>query len=185
MSAISKLLLNLWGWRVVCEEPLHLLKKYVVVVIPHTSNWDFPLGLLVRSVLKENILYLGKASLFKFPFGILFRALGGYPVVRDKRTNFVDAVVQLLNSKEKMAVCIAPEGTRKKVDELKTGFYYMAHGANAPLILCKFDWGTKVVTFSKSFYTTGDYDKDFEQIKAYFKDAKGYHPENGVFYEGK
>ncbi len=175
----GKWILGLLGWKNTCLFPLDTLDKYLVVAIPHTSNWDFPLGLLSRDAIRQDVKYLGKESLFRFPFGFLFRWLGGYPVVRDKSTNYVDTVVALFNSKEKFAVCIAPEGTRKKVDKLKSGFYYMAHGAKVPLILCSFDWKKKEIIYSAPFYTTGDYEHDLPQIMKYFEGVVGKNPENG------
>lgn len=106
--------------------------KFVIAVIPHTSSWDFPLGLLVRSVMDIDVKYLGKDSLFKGPFGGLFRWLGGYPVDRSKNNNFVDTVIDIFKREEKFSTAIAPEGTRKKVDQLKTGFYYIAKGRVFP-----------------------------------------------------
>lgn len=176
-AIFSEWVLKLIGWRVVGGVP-NEVKKYVIAVMPHTSNWDFPLGLLVRSVLRRKVVYLAKSSLFKFPFGYLFRAMGGYPVERSKSTNFVQAVVNVFNRKEEFAVCISPEGTRKKVDKLKTGFYYIAKSANIPLVLCKFDYGTKTVTYDKPYYTTDNIEKDFEYIINFFKDAKGKIQEN-------
>ncbi len=175
-SAISKWILRLWGWKIEGQYPYEL-NKFVIIVIPHTSGWDFPLGLLVRSALKADIKYIGKASLFRPPFGWLFRALGGYPVDRSKRHNYVDAVVDIFNREEKFALTIAPEGTRQKVNKLKTGFYYIALGAKVPIVMVKFDWGNKIVGIREPFYPTGNFDADMEAIKAYFKGAKGKVPE--------
>lgn len=177
---ISKFILKLIGWKNIVSYPLHNLDKYLVIVIPHTSNWDFPLGLLSRAAINEDIKYLGKDSLFRFPFGFLFRWLGGYPVVRSKSTNYVETVVNLFNSKKRFAVCIAPEGTRKKVDKLKSGFYYMAHGANIPLILCSFDWKKKEIKYSEPFYTSGNYESDLPKIMKYFDGVEGKNPDDGI-----
>lgn len=174
-SIISKFLLRLWGFRIEGRYP-HEIKKMVVIVFPHTSNWDFPLGVLVRSAVKAKINYVGKASLFKFPFGGFFRWLGGYPVDRSKNNNFVDAVIDIFNKEDQFAITLTPEGTRSKVEKLKTGFYYIAHGANVPIVMVKFDWGRKVVGFSDPFYTTGNYEADIIKILDYYKGVKGYHP---------
>lgn len=176
-STISQFLLRLWGWTIEGRYPREL-KKMVIIVFPHTSNWDFPLGVLVRSAVKASeIKYIGKATLFRFPFGALFRALGGYPVDRSKSQNMVDAVVDIFNKEERFAITLTPEGTRSKTDKLKTGFYYIALGAHVPIVMVKFDWGTKIVGFSEPFYPTGDYDKDIIKIMDYYKGVKGYHPE--------
>lgn len=183
-SAISKFLLRLWGWKIEGRYP-HEVKKMVVIVFPHTSNWDFPVGLLVRSALKADIKYVGKASLFRFPFGGLFRWLGGYPVDRSRNNNFVDAVTDIFNSKDQFSITLTPEGTRTKVDKLRTGFYYIALGAKAAIVMVKFDWGKKIVGFSEPFYPTGNYDEDIIKILDYYKGVKGYHPEFGYHVNEK
>ena len=175
-SAISALILRLMGWKFEGEFPKHL-KKYVVIAIPHTSNWDFPMGLLIRSAIKVDIKFVGKDSLFRPPFGAIFKALGGYPVDRSKRNNFVDAVVDIYNEEEEFRVCLAPEGTRKKVTELKSGFYYIAKGANVPIVMIAFDWGSMTFRISEPFYPTDDKETDFIFIKNFFKGAVGKVPE--------
>ncbi len=184
ISKISAFILKLLGWKIVGEYPHHL-KKFIIIPMPHTSNWDFPLGILVRTVWDptREVKFLGKDSLFKPPYGFLFYWLGGYPVDRSKSNNFVQAVVDLFNSKEKFAIVVAPEGTRKRVEKLKTGFYYIAKGANAPIIMCKFDYGNKEINFSEPFYTTDDKEADFEFIGNHFRGVKGKIPENGYLYE--
>jgi len=180
-SALSTFILKLIGWRTeTATWPLP--SSYILIVIPHTSNWDFPLGLLVRSSLKLNVRFAGKDSLFKPPFGGLLRWMGGYPVDRSKRTNFVDAVVDVFKEDKNFALCIAPEGTRSKVDKLKTGFYYIAKGAGVPILLCKFDYAAKVVSLSAPFYATDDAEADFEFIKNYYRGVRGKNPEQGFAY---
>lgn len=174
-STVSKWILKLWGWKIEGHYP-HEIPKMVLIEFPHTSNWDFPVGLLVRSQLKADIKFVGKSSLFRFPFGGLFRWMGGYPVDRSKSTNFVDAVVDIFNTKEQFAIILTPEGTRQKVNKLKTGFYYIALGAKVPILMVKFDWAKKIVGFSAPFYPTGDYDKDIVKILDYYKGVKGFHP---------
>lgn len=183
-SKISNWILKLWGWKIEGEYPHHI-PKMVVMVIPHTSNWDFPVGLLLRSAIKADIKYVGKATLFRPPFGWIFRALGGYPVDRTKSSNYVDAVVDIFNREDSFALTIAPEGKRQRVERLKTGFYFIAVGANVPIARVKFDWGKKVLGFAEPFYPTGDYEKDLPEILRYFADAKGYHPAWGFQYEAE
>ncbi len=179
LSVISKSILRLLGWKITGRYP-HELNKFIIVVMPHTSNWDFPLGLLVRSALKaRNIKFVAKDSLFKPPFGAIFRALGGYPIDRSGGLGYVDAVVKIIKREPKFVLTVTPEGTRSKVDKLKTGFYYIALGAEVPLVLVSFDYGKKEVAWSKPFYPTGDKEKDFAEILKFFKGAKGKHPELG------
>ena len=180
-SAISKVILWILGWKVEVNYPADL-KKYVVIAVPHTSSWDFPLGLLVRSAINRDIKFIGKHTLFKPPFGWIFRALGGYPVNREKSTNFVKAVVKIYEREDEFACLLAPEGTRKKVDKLKTGFYFIAKRANIPVIMVKFDFGNKKITFSEPFYTTDDQEADFAFIDNYFRGTRGKRPERSYKY---
>lgn len=185
MSKLSKWILKLFGWKIEGSyPPASEVPKAVVIVIPHTSNWDFPLGLLVRSAIGADIKFVGKSSLFKPPFGWLFRALGGYPVDRSKSTNYVQMMVDIFKREKNFHVVIAPEGTRSKVDRLRTGFYYIAKGAGIPIIMCRFDYDRKVVEFRQPYYPTGDFDKDFEVINGYFRNIKGKNPEQGYLYNG-
>jgi len=178
-KSICRWLFEAWGWTLEAPPILDRLKKFIIVVAPHTSNWDFPVGLLVRCQMERDFRFIAKAALFRPPFGWLFQALGGYPVDRNKSQNFVDAVVDIFNSKEDFVITITPEGTRKKVDRWKTGFYHIAMGAHIPLVMCSFDWGRKIVRFSEPFYPTGDLEEDFEQIRDFFQGVLGKHPEQG------
>lgn len=181
-SALSKFILRIFGWKIEGFDP-NRLDKLVVIVIPHTSNWDFPLGLLVRKALDaEHLKFVGKDSLFKPPFGALFRWLGGYPVDRSKRTNFVDSIVDLFGRIDRLGVVLSPEGTRKKVDKLKTGFYYIALGAGLPIVMVRFDWSHKLVTWREPFQPTGDFDADLKVIEDYYRGVQGKVPENSYMY---
>lgn len=181
-SALSKFILRIFGWKIEGFDP-NRLDKLVVIVIPHTSNWDFPLGLLVRKALDaEHLKFVGKDSLFKPPFGALFRWLGGYPVDRSKRTNFVDSIVDLFEHTGKLGVVLSPEGTRKKVDKLKTGFYYIALGAGVPIVMVRFDWAHKLVTWREPFQPTGDFEADLRVIEEYYRGVQGKVPENSYMY---
>ena len=179
MKLLSKLVYyRLMGWTFKGTEHLKIVPKSMFAPIPHTSYWDFPIGLMIRWIFDINIRFAAKDSLFKWPFGYLFKALGGYPVDRSKSNNMVEAVAKLYAQHDTFYLCIAPEGTRKKVKKLKTGFYYIAKLANVPIILTKFNFGEKNVEFSEPFYPTDDVDKDFAFIDAYFKGVKGYHPKD-------
>jgi 1-acyl-sn-glycerol-3-phosphate acyltransferase len=181
-SAISQFILRIAGWKITGWNP-NDLKKYLIIVIPHTSNWDFPVGLLIRSALKAyHLKFLGKKSLFRPPYGWIFRALGGYPVDRSKSTNLVDAVVHTFDQTDELVVTLAPEGTRSKVDRLKTGFYYIALGAKIPIVMVQFDYGKKVCHWSEPFYPSGDKEADFKFIDDFFRGVKGKNPEQGYLY---
>ena len=172
------LLQNVWGFRFVPVYPKSV-KQSVIVIMPHTSNWDFLIGVLVRPSIDLNAKFVGKNSLFKFPLGGIMRWLGGVPVDRSKHNNFVDAVAALYKKSDDLKIGLTPEGTRSKVTSLKSGFYYIALKAGVPLVMCKFDFGKKIIGFSDPFYPTGDYEKDLPQILAYFKGVVGKIPEKG------
>jgi 1-acyl-sn-glycerol-3-phosphate acyltransferase len=168
------------GWKIEGDVPRDL-KKYIIAVAPHSSNWDFFLGLAVRSILDFKSNYLAKKELFVFPFGWLFRRLGGFPVDRKSSMNLVDQAVQIANSHEHFVVAITPEGTRKKVTKWKSGFYHIAQKAGIPIVFCNLDYGRKVVRFHPPFYPSGNLLSDAPSIAAYFKDVEGrYHSASPV-----
>lgn len=183
-SKFSKFIFNLFGWKATVETD-NFPPKYIVIVLPHTSNWDFPKGILARKIIGQDIKFIAKKSLFKWPLGILMRALGGYPVDRSKHSNFVDAVVALFDSKERFIITITPEGTRKKVDRLKSGFYYIAKGANIPIVLCKFDYENKEIHFGTPRFVKDTLEEEIEYIGDYFKQVKGKIPEFGYLYDDR
>ena len=174
---ISKFIFNkILGWKLVGDFPKDI-KKYVVIAAPHTSWQDFPIGILARNTSNIKINFIGKDSLFKGPFGFIFRSLGGTPVDRSKNNNLVDAIVDVFNSKEEFRLALSPEGTRKKTDKWKTGFYYIAKGANVPIVMATLDFGNKQVKFSEPYYTTDDKEKDFAYFHAFYNNVKGKKPE--------
>ena len=175
---LSRLIFRIIGWKVTGVLPDGKVKKSVFIALPHTSNWDFPIGIMVRSILSIKITYIMKSSMFKPPFGWFFRWTDGMPVDRSKSNNLVEGVIELYNSHDSFHTVIAPEGTRKYVKNLKSGFYYIALGAKVPIIMVRFDYGKKEVRFREPFYPTGDKEKDFEIIREYFKGVKGKIPEN-------
>lgn len=168
--SISKAILGLFGWKVTGSiDPS--LKKFVLIAAPHNSAMDFPLGLLARNVIDRDIKYIGKDSLFKAPFGWLMRALGGYPVDRSKSHNYVQSIVEIFDAKEEFAIALAPEGTRKKVEKFRTGFYFIAKGAGVPIVLVRFDQARKEVHFDpEPFWPTDDSEADIEWIWRYYRD---------------
>jgi 1-acyl-sn-glycerol-3-phosphate acyltransferase len=149
-------------------------KKYVLIVAPHTSWVDFPIAVLVNYATGLKANFVGKASLFKPPFGFLFRAVGGAPVDRTNNNNVVDSIVEIFNSRERFILGISPEGTRKKVEKWKTGFYYIAKGANIPIYQSSLDFENKKVTITnKPFFPTDNKETDFKHLHLFFKGIKG------------
>jgi len=174
---ISKFIFkHLMGWKLVNDFPKDI-KKYVVIAAPHTSWQDFPIGILARNTSGVRINFIGKDSLFKGPFGFIFKSLGGTPVDRTKNNNLVDAIVDVFKEKNEFILALSPEGTRKKVEKWKTGFYYIAKGANVPVVMATLDFGKKEVKISEPYYTTDDKEKDFEYFTSFYKDVLGKKPE--------
>jgi 1-acyl-sn-glycerol-3-phosphate acyltransferase len=171
---------HLAGWRIQDDRPREL-DRYIVVVAPHTSNWDFLVGLCVRSLARMgDVKYLAKNSLFKPLTGWLFRALGGYPVDRSKHNNLVDAVVAMFDRGEINKIAITPEGTRKYQPNWKTGFHRIATRARVPIILTTFDYPRKLVILTAPFPLTDDPEADILRMKDWFRPHKGRNPEDGV-----
>ncbi len=153
------------------------LDKCVIIVVPHTHWLDFFLGLLVRKVINKEMNYIGKKSLFKPPFGWFFRWTGGAPIDRTTNSNTVDSVAQIFKEREVFRFALAPEGTRKKVTALKTGFYHIAKKAKVPIIMVAFDFGNKQVKISEPFDPTENVQQDFKKIRVFFKGVHGKVPE--------
>ena len=168
------------GWKIHKNFPYHL-DKCVLIVAPHTSAWDFIVGLAIRSVRHlEHVKYLGKESLFKGPFAFIFKRTGGFPVDRFNKHNMVDQVVRLFNSHDKFVLALSPEGTRKKTERLRTGFYHIAKNAGVPIVMVGLDFGKKEVTFAEPFYTTDNEAEDFKKIITFFAPLQGKIPAYGM-----
>ncbi len=155
-------------------------KKYIIVVAPHTSNWDFMVGLWARSKLNFNPQYVAKEELFVWPIGWLFRKLGGYPVSRSHHANFVDSMVSIFEKEEEFILTITPEGTRSYQPKWKTGFFYIAQKANIPIIPVAFDYINKKVVAGPALYASGDVSAFILDMKRWFYPFKGRTPENGI-----
>lgn len=166
------------GWKIigtVDEE----VKKCVMIVIPHTSWHDFYLGIFARGIIGLEMNWVGKSELFRFPFHWYFRWMGGAPLDRTGGLNKVDSIAAIFNQRTVFRMAIAPEGTRKKVTELKTGFYYIALKANVPIIPVAFDFGNKEIKIGKPFYPTGNINADMAILLAHFVGVKGKKSEYG------
>ena len=177
-KTISGALLRLAGWKIgqVCED----VPKCVICVAPHTSNWDFVVGKLCYTALGRNAGFLIKKEWFFFPFNLFFSWLGGVPVDRNKHTSVTDQMVEEFNKRRAFQLAITPEGTRKRTDIWKRGFYYIAQKAQVPIMIAYFDYAKKEAGFKKVFYPTGDAEKDIRTIREYYRGVTACHPENFV-----
>ena len=174
------LFLKLWGWKTNIQFPAGI-KKCIIVVAPHTSWVDFVIWLAYRSILRlKEAKFLGKKELFDRPFGFYFRWMGGLPVDRFSKQNTVDQVVDIFKSKDEIIIALAPEGTRKKVEKLKTGFYHIARKAAVPIVMVGFDFSRKEIMIAEPFFPTDNEIKDFEHFIHFFAPVKGRYPENGL-----
>jgi 1-acyl-sn-glycerol-3-phosphate acyltransferase len=177
MKRIARFVLyTLLGWRTVGNFPNHL-NNYVIIAAPHTHWIDFPLGIAIKWAEGIPANYVGKASLFKPPFGFIFRWLGGAPVERTKSNNKVDSIVSIFKSRDKFILGMSPEGTRKKVTQWRTGFYYIAKGAQVPIVMATLNFKDKEIKISEPYYTTNDMEHDFKVFHSFFKDVVGKIPE--------
>lgn len=172
------LFFKIMGWKIVGTVEAEI-KKCVFMVMPHTSNHDFYLGIFTRGIIGLEMNFVAKKELFRFPFGYYFRYMGGAALDRSGGRNKVEAIAALFDQKKEFRLAIAPEGTRKYVSELKTGFYYIALKANVPIIPVAFDFGKKEVRFGAPYLPTNDVTRDFTILNNHFTNVKGKIPQNG------
>lgn len=175
MRALGRAIFRLLGWRIGKNIPE--IKKCIIILAPHTSNWDFLIALLVRSFIYNPIKFMGKHQLFFFPLSLFMRYLGGIPVNRGKHNNLVNVSVKLFAEDNPLYLVIAPEGTRKPVKRWKMGFYHIAKTANVPIVIMALDYRDKVVNFSDPILPTEDMAKDFKTIIDFAKQCHGKHPQ--------
>lgn len=168
LRGFSRIMLKLLGWRVVGSMPEDI-KQCVLIGAPHTSNWDMPLSLMMALSLDTQLHWVGKQSIFKFPFSGLMRWMGGIPVDRSHANNMVEASIAKFKEFPELRIMIAPEGTRARVKQWKSGFYHIAHGAHVPIALAFIDYKNKCGGIGKFMTTSGDYDKDMREINAFYK----------------
>jgi len=176
MKFISKMLLKLFGWEL--DVYPDLPKKCVLISYPHTSNWDFILGMLVKWASDMPLNWVAKHTMFWGPLRPFFIAIGGVPINRSKTFGFIQKNIELFQTRESFILGIMPEGTRAKTRHIKTGFYYIADGADVPIALAYIDYKHKKLGVGKMMETSGDLNRDFEVIKEFYKDMEGLNPED-------
>lgn len=178
MNLYHKILFDWMGFREEVSEPFPA--KYIIALAPHTSNWDFVVGMLFCRAKDFNCNFLMKKEWFFWPLGNLMHKLGGIPVYRSKKTGLTDIVAEKAKEMDTFRLCITPEGTRKANKEWKKGFYYIALKANIPILLYGLDYKRKLIKCSRTFIPTGNVEKDMEEIKQYFTEFEGKHPERFI-----
>lgn len=175
IQAFAVWLLHLFGWSVELVPPP--VQKCVVIFYPHTSNWDFFIGIAARAAIWLPVRFAGKDTLFRWPFGGLFRWLGGIPVNRRERTGFTARLVGEFARRQRFFLAIAPEGTRSRTDGWKSGFYHLALAADVPLALAYIDYPRRRVGIGGYLKLTGNEAIDLEALRHFYADKTGRRPE--------
>jgi 1-acyl-sn-glycerol-3-phosphate acyltransferase len=165
------------GWTVEGTAPSP--RKFVVIAAPHTSNWDFLHFLGAADGLHLDLSFMGKKSLFRWPFARAMKDMGGIPVDRNSSQNYVQQMIDEFSKRAEFMLTIAPEGTRGKVRKWKTGFYHIAVGAGVPLVCGMMDYKRKVVGLGPAIWPTGDYEKDMIEVSRYYSLCTPKYPQQG------
>jgi 1-acyl-sn-glycerol-3-phosphate acyltransferase len=166
--------MRLTGWRI--EGNLPDLRKFLIIVAPHTSNWDFLYGFFAYLTLRLDATWLGKHTILRWPLGPIARRFGGAPIDRSQAANVVQAHIGEFAKRDHMALVITPEGTRKKVPEWKRGFYFIAMGASLPIVPVALDFSKKRILIGDVFVPTGDYAADLPRIKGFYSSEMARNP---------
>jgi 1-acyl-sn-glycerol-3-phosphate acyltransferase len=174
--AVSILLMRLTGWHFTGEHFPVDVRKFVLIVAPHTSNWDFPVGVMAKYALGIRGTFLGKHTLFRFPLGLVMRWLGGLPVDRSSAHDVVTQTVHLVERSDRIIVVLSPEGTRKRTDRWRTGFWWIAHKAGLPILPVAFDYSKRAIHVCPLFQPTGDVDADVNALRQLFHASMAYDP---------
>ena len=169
--ALGRMLMRFSGWRF--EGELPDVPKIVIAVAPHTTNWDFVIGVMVLWALDIKISFLGKHTLFGGVFGRWMRSIGGIPVDRNSTHGVVSDVVEAFARTNRMVLALAPEGTRQLDRGFKKGFLHIAHDANVPILLAYFDFSHKVIGFGPLFTTSGDVERDLASVLNFYRPIRG------------
>ncbi|MCB0044215.1 MAG: 1-acyl-sn-glycerol-3-phosphate acyltransferase [Caldilineaceae bacterium] len=164
------------GWRVLGNIPAE--SKYVIIVAPHTSNLDFFIGFIAsRAIPLPFPNFAAKHTVFVGPIGALLKKLGGIPINRTKNHNVVDQIIDAFKERDHMIMAITPEGTRSKVQYWRSGFYHIAVGADAPIVMVAFDYEHRQIVLAPPFTPCGDPQVDMARIQEFYSEIQGRHPE--------
>ena len=176
VAGFGRLMLTLAGWRI--EGSFPDASHFVLIVAPHTSNWDFPVGLMAKFALHLEANFIAKKSLFWWPLGAFLRSVGGIGIDRSAATDVVDGAVKAMRERKGMVLVITPEGTRSKVERWKSGFHRIALAAGIPIVLVVFDYSRKVIQLGPTFPATADYERDLAAIQSHITPQMAKHPGN-------
>ena len=171
---VARTILWVMGWKI--EGNFPDCEKMMLIVAPHTSNWDFFIGITAMFAIGFRARWLGKHTIFRKPFGTYMKWMGGIPVDRTKPGNVVDQVISEIESSDSIVLGMSPEGTRKKLERWKTGFYRIARGANIPIVPVTFDYKTRKVVIMSLFVPTGELEADILYLQGLFKGEHAKYP---------
>jgi 1-acyl-sn-glycerol-3-phosphate acyltransferase len=172
---LARAFLRMTGWKPEGHRPA--ARRYVLIAAPHTSNWDLAYLLALAAVLEVKIAWMGKHQLFHGPMGTVMRKLGGVPVRRGRRNDLVQQMADLIREHDSIALTVPAEGTRGYVPHWKSGFYHIASRAEVPIVLGYLDYARKRGGFGPEIIPTGDVRQDMDEIRAFYADKRGRHPE--------
>ena len=178
-KTIYQFLFRLFKWKII-NAPALTTFQYVMIAAPHSSNWDFFVGLAVKNILKIHPHFFAKKELFFFPFNLLLNSIGGIPVDRANKHDLVSDISKQFANDKTFSLALAPEGTRKAVPKFKTGFYQIACQAKVAIVMVGLDYKRKEVTFAPPFHPTGDLTKDSLIMTDFFRDKTGKHRNVGA-----
>ena len=175
MKTLCRWILRALGWTVRFDDPG--TRRFVLIAAPHTSNWDFPLGLLAGWSLGLKASFMGKHTLFRGVLGPFFRAVGGIPVQRDNAGEVIARMAERFARSDHLVLAIAPEGTRSFRGHWKSGFWHIARAAGVPIVMACLDYGRREIVVGGTFEPGEDRDADFERIRAFYAGRRGKHPD--------
>jgi 1-acyl-sn-glycerol-3-phosphate acyltransferase len=175
VTALARWLLRMFGWRL--EGGPHLPPRFVLIAAPHTTNWDAVVMLLAAYAFRIRMSWFLKHTWFRWPMGILLRALGGFPIDRRSAHNVVAQVVDRFRDREALIVTVPPEGTRRRTEYWKTGFYHIALGASVPIVFGYLDYARKVAGIGRAIFPSGDIEADFALFREFYDGVTPLYPE--------
>ncbi len=171
MRALGRAMMRVSGWKFAGALPD--VPKVVIAVAPHTTNWDFVIGVMALWTLDLKLSFLGKHTLFRGVFGRWMRSIGGIPVDRSKAHGVVGDAIEAFNANRRLLLAIAPEGTRTLAKGFKSGFLHIANGAQVPVVLAYFDFPNRTIGFGPLITPSGDVDKDLRTILDFYRPIRG------------
>lgn len=175
LRLVALFLMKVFGWKK--EGVLPDIKKFVLVVAPHTSNWDLFFGIIIAFSFRLDVYYMAKHQLFRFPFGRIMKWMGGIRIDRSHAGNTVEQTIRKFNENERLIIAIPPEGTRSRGQSWKSGFYHIAHGAGVPMLLAFIDYAKKSAGVGRLLYATGDIGADMNIIREVYANVTGKYNE--------